>query len=37
MLHVSTVLGHPQATHLLEGTSIALLPLFPMNLNFNMF
>jgi hypothetical protein len=24
------LLGHPQATHLLEGTSIALLRLFPV-------
>jgi hypothetical protein len=31
VLQLSTLLGHPQATHLLEGTSIALLRLFPMD------
>jgi hypothetical protein len=31
VLHVSTLLGHLQATHLLEGTSIALLRLLPMD------
>jgi hypothetical protein len=33
VLHVSTLLGHPQAKHLLEVTSIALLHLFPTTTN----
>jgi hypothetical protein len=31
VLHVSILLGHLQATHLLEGPSIALLRPFPMD------